>query len=697
MPKQASIPTKEDKTIRRSHLSPDALVTQPNLGADHDIQTVYDVFPTLAKRHGDKHAAGYRDVVAVVEEEKEVSKIVEGKEVKEKKTWKYFTLSDYKYLSYNELFRRIEEVGSALQHLGLKEGSRVSVYAETSVNWQIAAHGCTRALLPITTAYPTLGVSGLAHSLTEPEVQAVFTNAALLPTLQSVISKGAKEGANEDKEAGGRNVRFIIYDGECKDQAMLDEFKQVLEERGGQILTFDALRKLGAEHPGNFEKKPSRDDTFCIMYTSGSTGAPKGVVLSHGNIISSLGGTCKLLTPIVKKEDTFLAFLPLSHILEMLVELTFYTMGIRIGYGGVKTLTDASVRNCVGDLKAYKPSIIVGVPAIFETIRKGIVSKINAASPVARGVFNLAFSLKKNIPALGGISDAVVFNKVAEATGGRLRIAMNGGSALSKPTQEFLSTALMTVLQGYGLTETCGMASILVPEFWNYQTVGVPVPSVEIKLQDYPDAGYFNSNKPHPQGEVLLRGGSVFKNYFKRPDLDAESFTEDGWFKTGDIGQWNADGTLSLIDRIKNLIKLSSGEYIALESLESVYKGANVLNNLCVYANSDCNRPLAIATTHEANLRHFLKGQANISDADSRPLEQLTTDPKVLKEVLKHVNEVGKRNGLKGPETLSGILLDAEEWTPENGLVTAAQKLNRHAIIKKHKKEIDELIKKNSS
>lgn len=205
---------------------------------------------------------------------------------------------------------------------------------------------------------------------------------------------------------------------------------------------------------------------------------------------SLVGGTCKLLTPIVKKEDTFLAFLPLSHILEMLVELTFYTMGIRIGYGGVKTLTDASVRNCVGDLKAYKPSIIVGVPAIFETIRKGIVSKINAASPVARGVFNLAFSLKKNIPALGGISDAVVFNKVAEATGGRLRIAMNGGSALSKvcpiallsrdaciltqralansqPTQEFLSTALMTVLQGYGLTETCGMASILVPEFWN--------------------------------------------------------------------------------------------------------------------------------------------------------------------------------------------------------------------------------------
>lgn len=144
-------------------------------------------------------------------------------------------------------------------------------------------------------------------------------------------------------------------------QAVLEKLSKHLETKGGKVIHFDELRSLGKFHPGDFSKKPARDDTFCIMYTSGSTGTPKGVILSHGNIVSSLGGTLLLLSPILKPDDTFLAFLPLSHILEMLVELTFYAHGTLIGYGGVKTLTDASVRKCEGDLKAFKPSIIVGV------------------------------------------------------------------------------------------------------------------------------------------------------------------------------------------------------------------------------------------------------------------------------------------------------------------------------------------------
>ena len=291
----------------------------------------------------------------------------------------------------------------------------------------------------------------------------MFTNASLLSTLETVLLKGAKDvgedGKNDDKEGGGEDVRFVIYDGKVDSPAVLEKLSKHLEAKGGKVISFDDLRSLGKSNVGDFSKKPSRDDTFCVMYTSGSTGTPKGVILTHGNIISSLGGTTLLLQPILKPDDTFLAFLPLSHILEMLVELTFYTTGTTIGYGGVKTLTDASVRKCEGDLKAFKPSIIVGVPTIFETIRKGIVAKVNGASAVAKGVFNLAYALKKNVPMLGGVSDAVVFGKVGEATGGRLRIAMNGGSALSKTTQEFLSTALMTTLQGYGLTETVSLPS----------------------------------------------------------------------------------------------------------------------------------------------------------------------------------------------------------------------------------------------
>lgn len=206
----------------------------------------------------------------------------------------------------------------------------------------------------------------MAHSLTEPEVQAVFTNAALLQTLETVLLKGAKDvgenGKNDDKEGGGEDVRFVVYDGKAESPAVLEKLSKHLESKGGKLIHFDELRSLGKANPGDFSKKPTREDTFCIMYTSGSTGTPKGVILTHGNIISSLGGTLLLLSPILRPDDTFLAFLPLSHILEMLVELTFYAHGTTIGYGGVKTLTDASVRKCEGDLKAFKPSISQSLP-----------------------------------------------------------------------------------------------------------------------------------------------------------------------------------------------------------------------------------------------------------------------------------------------------------------------------------------------
>lgn len=185
------------------------------------------------------------------------------------------------------------------------------------------------------------------------------------------------------------------------------------------------------------------------------------------------------------------------------------------------------------------------------------------------------------------------FRQAKQATGGRLRLAMNGGAALSKSSQEFLSTTLVPVLQGYGATESCGMAAIMKPKFFQVGSVGVIVPSVEIKLHDYPEAGYLSSNNP-PQGEIWLRGGSVIKGYYKRPDLDKESFTEDGFFKTGDIGQFAADGTLSIIDRIKNLVKLRSGEYLALEKLESVYGSTDIVQNICIYADGDADKPIAI-------------------------------------------------------------------------------------------------------
>ena len=458
------------------------------------------------------------------------------------------------------------------------------------------ALSCACISTPIATAYDTLGEEGLTHSLNEPESVGIFTNAELLPTLLKVL-------------ANTPSVKYVIYDGEA-DQTILESIRSL---RAIQILNISELREIGKTKSVDIlqSRLPKKEDMALIMYTSGSTGAPKGVCITHANLVASVGAVYVLLGHHLTKDDTFLAYLPLAHVLEYIVELIMIFVGMTCGYGRIKTLTDASVRNCKGDISAFRPTIMVGVPAVWETIRKGIIAKVNAGSRIKKAIFNGAIYAKKNnIPILGHLADSLILSGVRAATGGRLRIAMSGGAAISRDTQEFLTTALVTIIQGsvthftfvslswklkfvtfigYGMTESCGMCAILPPELMRYEAVGLPFPSIEIKLLDVVDAGYLASNTL-PQGEVCIRGDSVLKGYYKRPDLNSDEniFTKDGWLRTGDIGQWNTDGTLSLIDRyvsltsdsskhltcfvfrLKNLIKLANGEvseiFIAINS-----------------------------------------------------------------------------------------------------------------------------------
>lgn len=220
------------------------------------------------------------------------------------------------------------------------------------------------------------------------------------------------------------------------------------------------------------------------------------------------------------------------------------------------------------------------------------------------------------------------------------------------------------------------MAAILNPDWFQFSAVGGPVPGAEVKLVDAPEAGYLSTGNP-PRGEIYLRGPALFKGYYKRPDLDAEAFAEGGWFKTGDIGQWNKDGTLSIIDRIKNLVKLQGGEYIALEHLESVYKSVPFVANGAVIANSQHTHPAMVIQAHPINLPHFAKARGL---GDHGDLDHYCQDPKVIDACLKELNDTGRKQGLKGMELLEAIVLTPDEWTPESGFLTAAQKLQRKGI-----------------
>ncbi|KAH8092171.1 acetyl-CoA synthetase-like protein [Cristinia sonorae] len=664
---------------RRLAVTKDTLVTTPLEG----INTVYDVLEYATRTHGAKEALGWRDIVDVHEEQKEVTKIVGGKEVKETKTWKYFQLSDYKYMNFLQVREAVSEVARGLVDLGITTDDVLNIYASTHPHWQIMAHACSSISTTIATAYDTLGESGLQHSLNEPDCKAVFTNADLLQTVANVIGNVP-------------TLSLVIYDGDPK-PATLEKIRTARE--GIKAIHLNDLRELGRSKSTDILKDriPTPKTIACIMYTSGSTGAPKGVVIPHSNLIASLGAIQTILGHNLRSDDIYLAYLPLAHILEYVVELILFFLGVTFGYGRVKTLTDASVRQCVGDIKALRPTIMIGVPAVWEMIRKGITAQVNKGSGLKKSVFNASMTIKKaNIPGLTNVVDSVVLSQIKQATGGRLRLALSGGAALSRETQEFLSLALVTILQGYGMTESCGMTAILPVELMQYSSVGLPTPSVEVKFLDVPEAGYFSTNDP-PQGEILIRGPSVTPGYYKRPDLneDPTIFTPDGWLRTGDVGQWNKDGTLSLIDRIKNLIKLQGGEYIALERLESVYKACNLVSNICVHASEDAKQPLAIIIPNEVHLRHAL-GRTPVPgiDAAHTSLPDLCHDDRVKALVLKECNALGKKNDFKPMEMLEAVVLTAEEWTPENGFTTAAQKLNRKKVRDAFKSEIDEIYKK---
>ncbi|KAL9936351.1 hypothetical protein V8E36_004419 [Tilletia maclaganii] len=676
MPRSASVevgpdPPKGEGKIRRSFLSVDKLATTPAAG----ISTMVDVYAHALKNFPNQPVMGWREITKTHNEEKEITKIVEGKEVKEKKKWTLFEMSDYQYQTYSQLDEKLKHTSSGLAHLGLGPDTRFNIYASTAPNWQLLAHSCFRQSICFCTAYDTLGEEGLKHSLNEPEVVGVFTNAELLGTLGNVISDTT-------------TVKFVIYDGKA-DEAAIEKLKSGAGEREGfRLLHLDELIELGKANPAEI-RQPKGEDTACIMYTSGSTGAPKGVILTHSNLIAAVGGVQLLLIDYLRPDDTYIAYLPLAHILEFIVECAMLFMGIPMGYAKVKTLTQASVKNCDGDLKAFAPSLMVGVPAVWEMVRKGVLAKVNAAGGVKKSLFNGAYTVKKNkVPVLSGLADAVVFKAMKEQTGGRLRLALSGGAAISKETQEFLDLTLVQLLQGYGMTESCGMCAILTPEFFkSYGPVGVPVPAIEVKLKDVPDAGYFSTNDP-PQGEVLIRGPAVTKGYFKRDDITKETITEDGWLQTGDVGQWNKDGTLSLIDRKKNLVKLSGGEYIAIERLESTYKSASLVANICVYAHQDAKQPMAIIFPREDNLRSELSssGIVSASEAKDADLEELCKNEKVRQLILKNVNAVGKKAGFKSLEILQTVIL-----TPEELPLTAAQKLQRKDIEVQFKDRIKKI------
>ncbi|KAF2705647.1 acetyl-CoA synthetase-like protein [Pleomassaria siparia CBS 279.74] len=654
---------------RRNAKAKDALVTVPAEG----VNTLYDIMRYASKKFGNAKALGSRKIIDTHTETKKIKKMIDGKQQEVDKNWTYFELSPYSYISFAEFEQQVLALGAAIKHLGMEPQDRLHLFASTSSQWLSMAHGAISQSLAIVTAYDTLGEAGLKHSMLQTHAKIMFTDPGLLPNLVKPFQDA-------------KDVQVVVYS--TKDTPKQKDVDTLTEAHPHlKVMSFDQLLKLGQENPAE-PVPPKADDLACIMYTSGSTGTPKGVLIKHRNVVGAIAGVNVIVAEYLGPGDSLLAYLPLAHILEFVFENACLFWGGTMGYGTIRTLSDTSVRKCKGDIRELQPSVLVGVPQVWETVKKGIVTKVEAGSALTQKIFWAALAAKGFLLSTGipghGLLDSIVFNKVKDATGGKLRICMNGGGPIAKETQRFISLAITPMISGYGLTETTAMGALMDPLSWTDSALGELPATIEMKLVDFADAGYHSTNNP-PQGEIWIRGGGVTAGYLDLEEETKESFTDDGWFKTGDIGEFDHKGQVKIIDRKKNLVKTLTGEYIALEKLESVYRSAPVVANICVYAASDKSKPIAIIVPAEPALK---KVAAEIGvGGDS--LEELVHDEKLNSAVLKQLQSAGQKGGLASFEIIEGVVLADEEWTPANGLTTAAQKIQRKPILQKYEKEVN--------
>lgn len=567
----------------------------------------------------------------------------------------------YEWLSYSQIYSRVRDVSAGFAALGLCRQQKIGIWSKNSLPWMLVDLAAASRSMVTVAIYDTFGPSVVEYVLNHAEIRIVFcSDVTQIRTLLGVMGKLPE-------------LRIaVLLNGEVTPELLMEAGLLLRVMSLGELMTL-GKQYLAGNDPMCFDP-PGANDLAVIMYTSGTTGMPKGVMQTHANIISM----CSAIQTYINLEpnDSYLSYLPLAHIFERCAMACFIGAGASIGFScGVIT-------KLVEDIGELKPSIFLGVPRVFDRIRQGVTEKVSKENRFKQWLFNYAYESKKQ-SGKSAFWDAVVFKKIRERLGGRIRFVVAGGAPLSAATQQFMQICFCCpVMQGYGLTESTAGGTLSNPCDTNVAHVGAPIPGVDILLIDVPEMGY---SAAQGTGEVCIRGPCVSPGYYKDPQLTAHDFF-NGWFHTGDIGKWNSNGTLSIIDRKKNIFKLSIGEYIAAERLEGIYSKSCYSGQVWVYGDSERSCIVAVVVPNKSALMSWAT-ERKIPDS----FEELCNNPNAIKAVYDDLHRIGKEAKLQSFELVQAIHLRPKEFTIEEDLLTPTMKLRRNNLVKSFRAEIDRM------
>ncbi len=568
----------------------------------------------------------------------------------------YQTIRDGELLgfSYREILSRAMSVAGGLHALGIAPGERVAILSENRAEWSQTDWGALLAQVPDVPIYSTLTAPQVAFILRDSGARVVFAS-----------TEEQMEKALAARESCPQDLRVVVFD------PLPDLPEGVMGWEEFLSLGKETLAHIGEDDLRARAEAVTPQDTATILYTSGTTGDPKGVILTHNNLYANLWA-CLQIIP-VHSADSTLSFLPLSHVLQRTADYFFFSEGCTIAYA-------RSLKTIAEDLLMVRPTKVVSVPRVYEKIYKKITDQAGLKGTLVRWAQEVGEAWAEERLAgrqptrvlRGGYRMAhfLVFRKIHQSVGGRLEFFISGGAPLAPEINKFFYSAGILILEGYGLTETSPVLTANTLDDFQVGTVGAPIPGTEIRIAE--------------DGEILVRGPQVMQGYFNRPEDTATAISDDGWFATGDIGEIDERGHLRITDRKKDILVTAGGKNIAPQPIESLLSKSPFVDQ-AVLLGEGRNFPALLIVPAFERLEAWAR-DAGISASDRG---ELLRDPRVQERM----GEEGFPwfRDLAVFEKPKKIGLIRDEFSIEAGVLTPSQKVRRRVVYKRYGDLIERL------